>query len=46
MSFRKYGGLSYASKNNIVSNYINSSSNLIVSQNVGQPNSYINFLVI
>jgi predicted acyltransferase (DUF342 family) len=43
MSFRKYGGLSYAAKNNIVSNNYNSINNLQVTENVGQPNSYINF---
>ena len=44
MSFRKYGGLQFASKHNAVASYYNTSSNLIVTQNVGQPNSYINFL--
>ena len=43
MSFRKYGGLSYAAKNNIVSNNYNTINNLQVTENVGQPNSYINF---
>ena len=43
MSFRKYGGLSYAARNNIVSNNYNSINNLQVTENVGQPNSYINF---
>ena len=44
MSFRKYGGLQFASKHNAVASHYNTSSNLIVTQNVGQPNSYINFL--
>ena len=44
MSFRKYGGLQFASKHNAVASYYNTSNNLIVTQNVGQPNSYINFL--
>ena len=44
MSFRQFGGLQYAAKNNITSNNYNSSSNLLVTQNLGQPNSNINFL--
>ena len=44
MSFRKFGGLQFASKHNIVSSNYNTSNNLLVTQNVGQPNSYINFL--
>jgi len=44
MSFRQIGGLNYAAKNNIVSNNYNSSNNLLVTQNVGLSNSYINFL--
>jgi hypothetical protein len=44
MSFRQFGGLQFASKHNAVASYYNTSSNLIVTQNVGQPNSYINFL--
>ena len=44
MSFRKYGGLQYAAKHNIVSSNYNTANNLLVTQNVGQPNSYITFL--
>ena len=44
MSFRRYGGLNYAPKNNIVASNYNNINNLSVSQGVGQPNSYINFL--
>jgi cytoskeletal protein CcmA (bactofilin family) len=44
MSFRKYGGLQFTSKHNAVASYYNTSNNLIVTENVGQPNSYINFL--
>lgn len=44
MSFRQFGGLNYAPKHNIVSSNYNTSNNLLVSQNVGQPNSYIEFL--
>ena len=44
MSFRQFGGLQFGSKHNAVASYYNTSSNLIVTQNVGQPNSYINFL--
>ena len=43
MSFRKFGGLQYAGKNNIVSNNYNTTNNLTVTENVGQPNSHINF---
>ena len=43
MSFRKFGGLQYAAKHNIVSSNYNTSNNLIVTENVGQPNSFINF---
>jgi hypothetical protein len=43
MSFRQFGGLNYAAKNNIVSSNYNTSNNLLVTQNVGQPNSLINF---
>jgi hypothetical protein len=43
MSFRQFGGLQFASKHNAVSSYYNTSNNLLVTQNVGQPNSYINF---
>lgn len=44
MSFRKYGGLQFTSKHNAVASHYNTSNNLIVTENVGQPNSYINFL--
>lgn len=44
MSFRQFGGLQFGSKHNAVASYYNTSSNLIVTKNVGQPNSYINFL--
>jgi hypothetical protein len=43
MSFRQYGGINYAARNNIVkSNYTNA-NNLSVMTKVGQPSSYINF---
>jgi predicted acyltransferase (DUF342 family) len=44
MSFRQFGGLQYAARNNIVSSSYNTNSNLQVTGDVGQPNSYINFL--
>lgn len=44
MSFRQFGGINYTAKNNIVSSNYNTSNNLLVSNNVGQSNSYINFL--
>jgi len=44
MSFRQFGGLQFASKHNAVASYYNTSNNLLVTQNVGQSNSYINFL--
>lgn len=44
MSFRQFGGLQFAPKNNIVGSNYNSINNLQVTQNIGQPNSYINFL--
>jgi len=44
MSFRQFGGINYAPKHNIVASNYNTSNNLLVTQNVGQPNSYINFL--
>jgi hypothetical protein len=44
MSFRQFGGLQFASKHNAVASHYNTSNNLIVTKNVGQPNSYINFL--
>ena len=43
MSFRQYGGINYAARNNIVkSNYTNA-NNLSVMTKVGQPSSIINF---
>ena len=44
MSFRQFGGLQFACKHNAVGSYYNTSNNLLVTQNVGQSNSYINFL--
>ena len=44
MSFRQFGGLQFGSKHNAVASYYNTSNNLLVTQNVGQSNSYINFL--
>ena len=44
MSFRKVGGLQYSATQNIVKNRYNTSDTLYVTQNVGQPNTYINFL--
>jgi hypothetical protein len=44
MSFRQFGGINYAAKHNIVGSNYNTSNNLLVTQNVGQPNSYIEFL--
>jgi hypothetical protein len=44
MSFRQFGGLQFASKHNAVASNYNTSNNLLVTQNVGQSNSYINFL--
>ena len=43
MSFRKFGGLKFSSKHNAVGSYYNTTDNLLVTQVVGQPNSYINF---
>jgi hypothetical protein len=43
MSFRQFGGMNYAPRHNIVASNYNTSNNLLVTQNVGQPNSYINF---
>jgi hypothetical protein len=43
MSFRQFGGLNYAAKHNIVASNYNTSNNLLVTQNVGQPHSYVNF---
>jgi Chaperone of endosialidase/BNR/Asp-box repeat len=44
MSFRQFGGLKYAAKNNYVSSSYNTTGNLSVSQTVGEPNSNIVFL--
>ena len=44
MSFRQFGGLQFGSKHNAVASYYNTSNNLLVTKNVGQSNSYINFL--
>ena len=44
MSFRKVGGVQYSATQNIVKNRYNTSDNLYVTQNVGEPNTYINFL--
>ena len=44
MSFRQFGGLQYAPRHNIVGSNYNSINNLQVTQNVGQPASYINCL--
>jgi hypothetical protein len=44
MSFRQFGGLQYAARNNIVSSNYNTNNNLQVTQNVGQSSSYINCL--
>jgi cytoskeletal protein CcmA (bactofilin family) len=43
MSFRKYGGTQFASSHNIVKSNVNTADNFYVTQNVGQPNTYINF---
>ena len=43
MSFRQFGGLQYAARHNAVSSNYNTANNLLVTQNVGQTGSYINF---
>jgi hypothetical protein len=43
MSFRQFGGINYAARHNVVGSNYNTSNNLLVTQNIGQPNSYINF---
>jgi hypothetical protein len=43
MSFRKYGGTQFASSHNIVKSNVNTADNFYVTQNIGQPNTYINF---
>jgi hypothetical protein len=42
MSFRQYGGINYAARNNIVKNNYTNANNLSVMTKVGQPNSVIN----
>jgi hypothetical protein len=42
MSFRQFGGLNYAPKYNYVGSYTNNSSNLYVTDGIGQYNSYVN----
>ena len=44
MSFRQFGGLTYSAKHNIVSSNYNTTNNFVVTQYIGKPNSYINFL--
>ena len=44
MSFRRYGGVTYNAKNNIVKSNYNTAANLSVTGDVGQDNSYITFL--
>ena len=43
MSFRQYGGVNYAARNNIVKNNFTNANNLSVMTKVGQPSSVINF---
>jgi hypothetical protein len=43
MSFRRYGGIQYSARHNIVSSNYNTCNYLSVTETVGQPNSYINF---
>lgn len=43
MSFRQYGGMNYAAKNNVIKNNYSNVNNLSVMTKVGQPNTYINF---
>lgn len=42
MSFRQYGGINYAARNNIVKNNYTNANNLNVMTKVGQPDSIIN----
>ena len=42
MSFRQYGGINYAAKNNIVKNNFTNANNLSIMNKVGQPDSLIN----
>jgi hypothetical protein len=44
MSFRKVGGVQYSATQNVVKSRYNTSDNLYVSQYVGEPNTFINFL--
>ena len=44
MSFRQFGGITYAPKHNIVASNYNTSNNLLITNNFGQSNSYVNFL--
>ncbi len=41
MSFRQYGGINYAARNNIVKNNYTNANNLSVMTKVGQPVSVI-----
>lgn len=43
MSFRRVGGLNYSSKHNYVSSFNNATGNLLISENVGLPNTCIHF---
>ena len=43
MSFRKYGGTQFASSHNVVKSNVNTTGSFYVTENVGQPNTYINF---
>lgn len=43
MSFRRVGGLNYSSKHNYVSSFNNTTSNLLVSENVGLQDTCIHF---
>ena len=44
MSFRKYGGVNFSSRNNLVKSHYANSTDLTVTNTVGQQNSYIEFL--
>ena len=41
MSFRKFGGLNYSAKNNIVSNQFSNTDNAIITHTAGEPNTRI-----
>ena len=43
MSFRKYGGTQFASSHNVVKSNVNTTGSFYVTENIGQPNTYINF---